>query len=97
MSFTKLRATYKERTGNTFENDYLGLGIDVHVDMFDDKIEIFSPGGMHDGTKVQDRDLMNVPSSRRNPITADIFNRLNYMDRRGSGFKKILVDYRKSR
>ena len=27
------------------------------------------------------------------PIIADIFNRLKYMDRRGSGFKKILDSY----
>ena len=37
---------------------------------------------------------MNVPSKRRNPVLADIFNRLKYMDRRGSGFKKILTDYK---
>lgn len=33
-------------------------------------------------------------SRRRNPIIADIFNRLKYMDRRGSGFKKILDSYK---
>lgn len=59
-----------------------------------DRLEIYSPGGMFDGSKVQDRDLMNIPSRRRNPIIADIFNRLKYMDRRGSGFKKILGDYK---
>ena len=26
-------------------------------------------------------------------ILADIFSRLKYMERRGSGFKKILADY----
>ncbi len=61
--------------------------------MFDDRIEIYSPGGMMDGTIVQNLDVMNVPSRRRNPIIADIFNRLQYMDRRGSGFKKIVEDY----
>ena len=30
---------------------------------------------------------------RRNPIIADVFTRLNYMERRGSGFKKIIEDY----
>lgn len=73
--------------------NYLEVGSEVHIDMFDDRIEIYSPGGMYDGIKVQDRDLMRVPSRRRNPVIGDIFNRLKYMDRRGSGFKKILGDY----
>ena len=73
--------------------DYLELGSEVHIDMFDDRMEIYSPGGMLDGRKVQDLDLRNVSSRRRNPIIADIFNRLKYMDCRGSGFKKILDSY----
>ena len=36
---------------------------------------------------------MKIPSKRRNPILADIFSRLKCMERRGSGFKKILADY----
>lgn len=47
-----------------------------------------------DGTLVQNLDVMNVPSCRRNPVIADIFNRLQFMDRRGSGFKKIVEDYK---
>lgn len=35
-----------------------------------------------------------VPSRRRNPVIADVFQRLNYMERRGSGFKKIIDDYK---
>ena len=73
--------------------DYLELGSEVHIDMFDDRMEIYSPGGMLDGRKVQDLDLRNVSSRRRNPIIADIFNRLKYMDCRGSGFRKILDSY----
>ncbi|GEM_PF-985998 len=67
---------------------------EVHIDMFDDRLEIYSPGGMLDGSKIQNRDPMNIPSRRRNPVIADIFNRLKYMERRGSGFKKILGDYK---
>ena len=48
---------------------------------------------MMDGTMVQNLNVLNVPSRRRNPVIADIFNRLRYMDRRGSGFKKIVEDY----
>ena len=89
------RAVLEGIVNALIHRNYLEIGSEVHVDMFDDRIEIYSPGGMYDGTKVQERDLMRVPSRRRNPVIADIFNRLNYMDRRGSGFKKIIGDYRK--
>ena len=73
--------------------NYLEVGSEVHIDMYDDRLEIYSPGGMFDGINVQDRDIMHVPSRRRNPIIADMFSRLGYMERRGSGFKKIIEDY----
>lgn len=88
------RAVLEGLVNALIHRNYLELGSEVHLDMFDDRLEIYSPGGMCDGSRVQDRDLMRVPSRRRNPIIADIFNRLKYMDRRGSGFKKILSDYR---
>lgn len=65
----------------------------VHIDMFDDRIEIYSPGGMVSGISLEGKDLLKIPSKRRNPILADIFSHLKYMERRGSGFKKILADY----
>ena len=69
------------------------IGSEVHIDMFDDRIEIYSPGGMVSGISLEGKDLLKIPSKRRNPILADIFSRLKYMERRGSGFKKILADY----
>lgn len=88
------RAVLEGIVNALIHRNYLELGSEVHIDMFDDRLEIYSPGGMCDGTRVQERDLLRVPSRRRNPVIADIFNRLKYMDRRGSGFKKILSDYR---
>ena len=73
--------------------DYLINGSEVHIDIYDDRMEIYSPGGMPDGSMIQDRDLLTVPSTRRNPVLADIFNRLGYMERKGSGFGKILSGY----
>ena len=73
--------------------DYSDMGSEVHIDIYDDRLEIYSPGGMPDGSVVQELDIDNVPSRRRNPVIADIFNRMNYMERRGSGFKKIKRDY----
>lgn len=73
--------------------DYLVNGSEVHVDIYDDRMEIYSPGGMADGVQIQDRDPLTVPSTRRNPLLADIFNRLGYMERKGSGFEKIINGY----
>lgn len=73
--------------------DYLVSGSEIHIDIFDDRMEIYSPGGMADGIAIQDRDPLSVPSIRRNPLLADIFERLGYMERKGSGFGKILDAY----
>lgn len=87
------RAVTEAIVNALIHRSYLQIGSEVHIDMFDDRIELYSPGGMVDGTRVQDWDIMKVPSQRRNPVIADIFSRLNYMERRGSGFKKIIEDY----
>ncbi len=74
--------------------DYMDMSSEVHIDIFDDRMEIYSPGGMIDGSTVQELDTDKIPSRRRNPVIADVFSRMNYMERRGSGFKKIKNDYR---
>lgn len=48
---------------------------------------------MPDGIVIQDRDLFSVPSTRRNPLLAYVFERLGYMERKGSGFGKIMSAY----
>ena len=73
--------------------DYQIIGTEIHVDMFDDRLEISSPGGMLNGGRIQEMDLHHVPSMRRNEIISDIFGRLHYMDRRGSGIGRILNSY----
>ena len=73
--------------------DYQILGAEIHIDMYDDRIEIISPGGMIDGTQIQNLEIGKVPSMRRNTIISDIFSRLHYMDRRGSGLSRIVDSY----
>ena len=76
--------------------DYQILGAEIHIDMFDDRLEITSPGGMFDGSIIQNLEIKNIPSMRRNIIIADVFSRLHYMDRRGSGLSRILQSYNDS-
>ena len=78
---------------SVFIRDYLKYSSEVHVHIYDYFLEISSPGGMFDDSFVQNFDPMNITSKRRNPVIADIFSRLRLMERRGSGFKKIVEDY----
>ena len=73
--------------------DYMIQGSEIHVDIYDDRLEIVSPGGMPDGKRIQDLKIDEVASIRRNPIICDIFSRLKLMERRGSGLRKIIDQY----
>jgi predicted HTH transcriptional regulator len=73
--------------------DYMIQGSEIHVDMYDDRLEIVSPGGMPDGKRIQDLNIDDIPSIRRNPVICDIFSRLKLMERRGSGLRKIIDEY----
>jgi ATP-dependent DNA helicase RecG len=83
------RAVFEALANALMHRDYSVIGSEVHVDMFDDRLEIYSPGGMPDGTLIQERDIEEVASTRRNPIISEIFHRLDFVERRGSGLKKI--------
>ncbi len=86
--------SYHEALVNALAHrDYLVVGSEVHIDIYNDRLEITSPGGMVDGSRVQDRDIFTIPSTRRNPVIADMFNRLGFMERKGSGFSKIINNY----
>lgn len=84
------RGYFEALVNGLIHREYLELGSEVHVDMFDDRMEIYSPGGMVDGTFIQNMNLETVPSKRRNPVLADVFARLDYMERNGSGIGKII-------
>ena len=73
--------------------DYQELGSEIHIDIYNDRMEVYSPGGMIDGRLIQQLNPLSVPSKRRNPLLADFFSRLDLMERRGSGMKKILGEY----
>ena len=73
--------------------DYQIIGSEIHIDMFDNRLEITSPGGMIDGSFVQNLDITKIPSMRRNRVISDIFSRLHFMDWRGSGLTRIVESY----
>ena len=87
------RAIQEVLVNAIIHRDYAVIGSEIHIDIYDDRIEIYSPGGMFDGSFIQEQNIMEISSLRRNPIIADLFNRIHLMERRGSGLKKIISSY----
>ena len=69
--------------------DYTVMGSEVHLDIYDDRLIVTSPGGMYNGMLIQDLDIKDVSSERRNPILANVMAQLDYMEKRGSGLTRI--------
>ncbi len=66
--------------------DYFERGARVMAEIFDDRIEISSPGGLPRGLKKED---FGKKSVLRNPILADLLNRVEYIEKMGTGIRKI--------
>ena len=84
------RAVTEALVNALIHRDYLIIGSEIHIDIFDNRLEISSPGGMYGGHMIQELDIEQLKSERRNPIIADLFHRMKYMERRGSGLEKII-------
>ena len=89
------RAVTEALVNALIHRDYIVLGSEIHIDMFDDRVEITSPGGMFGGGSIQEHDIYSIRSMRRNPVIADLFHRMKYMERRGSGLRKIVSETEK--
>jgi ATP-dependent DNA helicase RecG len=66
--------------------DYFERGGVVMVEMFQDRLQITNPGGLLPGFRVEDLGRFSLP---RNPLVADLFLRMGYVERAGSGIVRI--------
>ena len=83
------RAVLEAFVNHFIHRDYTVMGGEVHLDIYDDRIALTSPGGMYSGQNVQDFAIEEISSVRRNPVLADVMAQLDLMEKRGSGLKKI--------
>lgn len=60
----------------------------IQIAIHPDRVEFFSPGALH-GNMTKERMLRGNSSSLRNPLLADIFHRMNIVERWGSGIGRI--------
>jgi ATP-dependent DNA helicase RecG len=66
--------------------DYLEQGAQVMVEVFDDRVEIYNPGGLPKGLSEKDFGRRSVC---RNPRIAGMLLRCNYIEKMGSGIERI--------
>ena len=83
------RAVLEAMVNHFIHRDYTVMGSEVHLDIYDDRLTVTSPGGMYNGMLIQDLDIADVSSERRNPILANVMAQLDYMEKRGSGLTRI--------
>ena len=83
------RAVLETMVNHFIHRDYTVMGGEVHLDIYDDRLVVTSPGGMYNGMLIQDLDIADVSSERRNPILANVMAQLDYMEKRGSGLTRI--------
>ena len=82
-------AVLEAMVSHFIHRDYTVMGGEVHLDIYDDRLSVTSPGGMYNGMLIQDLDIADVSSERRNPILANVMAQLDYMEKRGSGLTRI--------
>ena len=88
------RAVLEAMVNHFIHREYTVIGGEVHLDIYDDRLTVTSPGGMYNGQIIQNLDIANVSSERRNPILANVMAQLDYMEKRGSGLTRICNETR---
>ena len=83
------RAIEEMCVNHLIHRDYTELGAEVALNIYDDRIETTSPGGITNGFYPEKLNPFRISSQRRNPVIAEVFSQLNYMEKRGSGLRKI--------
>jgi len=66
--------------------DYFEKGANVMIEIFDDRLEISNPGGLPSGLT---RKSFGTKSVVRNPVIASLLHRAGYIEKIGTGIKRI--------
>lgn len=83
---------YREAIANAFVHRTWDVNASVKIAMYEDRIEITSPGGLPTGLSKEEY-LYGKVSLLRNPIIGNVFYRLHYIEQFGTGIKRINATY----
>ena len=81
-----IRAVEEAVVNSLMHRDYFFKGAHSTIYLFNDFLEISNPGGLAKGLSKKE---FGKKSVRRNPIIADLFSRTKYVEKVGSGVKRI--------
>ena len=84
---------FRETIANALIHRTWDVNSNIRMSMYEDKIEISSPGGLPSG--ISEKEYLNGQISQlRNPILANIFFRLKYIEMFGTGIRRINESYK---
>ncbi len=88
-------AAFREAIANALIHRVWDLNAQIRVLMFNDRVEVISPGGLPSGI-TKENYLAGKISVLRNPILSNVFYRLNIVEIFGTGVLRIIQAYTKS-
>ena len=84
---------FREVIANALIHRTWDVNSNIRISMYEDKIEVSSPGGLPSG--ISKKEYLNGQISQlRNPILANIFFRLKYIEMFGTGIRRINESYK---
>ena len=73
-------------TNAVMHRDWFMEGANVFVEIYTDRIEVSSPGGLPKGMRPED---LGIKSIRRNALIADFLHRISFIEKAGTGIKRM--------
>ena len=93
QSFERIpKVAFREALANAIVHRTWDVSARIRISMFDDRVEVASPGGLPTGIS-EDEYLSDRISVRRNPVLANVFYRLGVIETFGTGIFKIKDAY----
>lgn len=89
------REAFREAVANAMVHRIWDINSYIKISMYDDRIEVKSPGGLPLGISEDDY-LYGDISVLRNPIIAGVFYRLKIIEKFGTGIRRIKNEYAES-
>lgn len=86
------REAFREAVANALVHRMWDVSAHIRISMFDNRVEIVSPGGLPRGVTTEDYLSGNL-SILRNPVLASVFFRLGIIEQFGTGIRRIRESY----